>query len=439
MAIENGRESLLGATLCNLGDGLILRTAGTLADVERIAALGAQVHSDDQVAAYARWKLADGHPAIRLSDALFVEDLRTGKVVSSLCSFPQTWCYEGIRLSVREIALVGTDPGYRKRGLIRAQMHRVHHEMGAAGCLLGCIEGIPGFYRQFGYEFAVPLGSCAKLKLAQLPADEKDSSGSMTVRPMDLERDLATVMLLHRQSELEIQAERSEALWRYLEEAPAGVPDRQETWVIESSARVIAYFRLRQNMWGPWLELAEMCVESSLGLDDRTVAYEAMLRSARRIAVERDYQGLCFALDPRHELLKLVTEMHAEPERQYAWQVKVTDAVELLKRIVPVLEKRLADSAYRSSNATLDINLLPDVARISIEEGRLTGVSWLPGPIKSECELRLSGHQFAQLVLGYRDYAALMDLSLEAWVHPQVRELVGVLFPRLRALVNGAN
>lgn len=425
--------------LCDLGNGLILRTAGTLADVERIAAFGASVHSDDQVAAYARWKLADGHPAIRLSDALFVEDLRTGEVVSSVCSFPQTWCYEGVRLSVREIALVGTDPGYRKRGLIGAQMHRVHHEMRAAGCWLGCIEGIPGFYRQFGYEFAVPLGSCARLKLAQLSADEKGSSGWMTVRPVDLERDLATVMLLHRQSGLDIQAERSEALWRYLEEAPAGVADRQETWVIESRARVIAYFRLRQNMWGPWLELAEMCVEPSLELGGRTAAYDTMLFSARRIAVERNYQGLCLALDPRHELLKLVTEMHAEPERQYAWQVKVTDAVELLKRIVPVLEKRLAGSSCSTFSGTVDINLMPQIARMSIEQGKLTGVSWLSGPVRSECELRLSGHQFAQLVLGYRDCAALMDSSLDAWVHPQVRELVGVLFPRLRVLVNGAN
>ena len=424
-----------------LDDNLVLRTACTLADVERIAVFNATVHSDEEVAAYTRWKLAGGHPEIRLSDAVLVEDKATGKIVSSLCSFPQTWLYEGVALPVREIALVGTDAVYRKRGLIRAQMRYVHSQMRAGGSLLGCIEGIPGFYRQFGYEFAVPLGSCARLSQEKLPIGGSSPMGSLRVRPIDLDRDLPAVIRLYQQSasQLQVLADRSQALWQYLEAAPPGVPDRQETWVVESGRGVVAYVRLRKNMWGPWLELAEMCVETLLSSSDRAAVYEATLHSARSTAVERAYQGLCFALDPRHELLEEIEKLGPEPERQYAWQVKVIDAVELLKRIAPVLERRLVESDSRECSRVLDINLMSRVIRLTLEQGRVAGVVWLSDRVKSECELRLSEHQFVQLVLGYRDYATLMDSSLDAWVHPGIRDLVGILFPRLRSFVNGAN
>jgi hypothetical protein len=79
------------------------------------------------------------------------------------------------------------------------------------------------------------------------------------------------------------------------------------------------------------------------------------------------------------------------------------------------------------------------VARITFEQGRVTGVASQSDRARPECELRLSDHQFVQLVLGYCDYAALMDSSLDAWVHPEVRDLAGILFPRLRSFVNGAN
>jgi len=263
----------------------------------------------------------------------------------------------------------------------------------------------------------------------------------MRVRPVELDRDLIAVMSLYRQSagQVDILAERSEALCRYLEAAPEGVPDRPESWVIDGEAGVMGYFRLRKNMWGPWLELAGMCVDSTLDADVRTTVYEVMLGTSRKVAVERAYRGLCFAVDPRHELPELAAKLGSKGERQYAWRVKVIDAVELLKCIAPVLGKWLASSTFRSCNATLDINLMPDVARMRLEQGGVTGVAWRPDRAAAECELRLTERQFVQLALGYRDYTALMDSSLDAWVHPDVRNLVGVLFPRLRALVNGAN
>ena len=53
--------------------------------------------------------------------------------------------------------LVGTLPEFRNRGLIRAQMDILHQWSAERGQPVQAITGIPFFYRQFGYEMALPL------------------------------------------------------------------------------------------------------------------------------------------------------------------------------------------------------------------------------------------------------------------------------------------
>ncbi len=61
-------------------------------------------------------------------------------------------------IKVGRIELVGTDPAYRRQGLIRQQMDAIHKRSAAKGEMIQAITGIPWYYRQFGYEMALNLG-----------------------------------------------------------------------------------------------------------------------------------------------------------------------------------------------------------------------------------------------------------------------------------------
>jgi len=147
----------------DLGDGLVLRWA-TPADSEAIARFNGRIHGDGEapnpfVVGYTRDLISDGHPTVGPGNFSLVEDTRDGdKVVSSLCLIPQTWTYAGIPFGVGRPEIVGTDPAYRRRGLVRAQMEVAHARSAALGHLVQGITGIPWYYRQFGYEYALALG-----------------------------------------------------------------------------------------------------------------------------------------------------------------------------------------------------------------------------------------------------------------------------------------
>ena len=72
------------------------------------------------------------------------------------------------------IEQVGTDPLYRRRGLIRKQMDVIHALSDSKGELVQAITGIPWYYRQFGYEFALDL-YCGRVVRVSPPSARRPS------------------------------------------------------------------------------------------------------------------------------------------------------------------------------------------------------------------------------------------------------------------------
>ena len=419
-----------------LGEHLLLKAASGVKDIERIAAFNASVHHDEGIDVYTRRKLGGSHPTATFSDALFVTDTRSGQIVSSLCLIPQTWSYEGIPLLVGEVSLVGTHPDYRNRGLIRAQMDAVDRMLRARGCLLSCIEGIPYFYKRFGYEYAVPLASCARLGLDQVPPLLLRQLEPVTIRRMNLDTDLPRVMALYdaHAAELSIAALRNETLWRYQESAPPGTLDTSETYVVQVGTDIVGYFRVRKNMWGPLLEFAEAVVQPPEQTVSSQDVWLALLRFGAEQAMARRYTQLCFALPESHPLLAVARQLGAVPERQYAWQVCVVDCAGFLRHIAPALDKRLARSSLASFSGQLDINAMPRVLRLQFAEGRLASVVEAGEP-QGQVVLRMPPPLLTQLLLGYRIGQQIMACSLDSWISPQAGQLVDILFPATRSFV----
>ena len=145
-----------------LGDGLVLRMARR-SDRDELAELNGAVQADVDVPAeeVAEWTLdlfENPPPGFRAEeDVTVVEDTANGRIVSTMCLIPQTWTYAGVQMAVGQPELVGTHSDYRRRGLVRAQFEVIHRRSDLAGHQWQVIGGIPWYYRQFGYVYALDL------------------------------------------------------------------------------------------------------------------------------------------------------------------------------------------------------------------------------------------------------------------------------------------
>lgn len=404
-----------------IADGLVMRTAACEQDVERVAEFNGLIHGPG-VVGMAR-NLFLHHPATSGRDLIWVED-EAGRVISSLCVIPWTWCYEGVDIRAGEMGIVGTLPEYRRRGLVRVQIEFFKRRLRERGCLLSHIQGIPYYYRQFGYEYALPLEGGLEFEAREIaPAPDTP----FAFRPA-AEDDLPALMRLYDEAaaDLGIHAVRDEATWHYLRTHTAGSEMECEDWVLTNPAGEIAgYLRLPLAHFGDGLTVNEV---SRLDFE----MAKAVLGHLKTLAEARHIPGIRLNVPASCTLMRLAESLVGRKPDTYAWQIHVPDMAALLRALVPVLEKRLAGSPLAGFTGELTISLYQEALRLTFQEGRLQ-VAGL-GPV-DRGPVRFPPLQFIPLVLGQRTAAELAEWYPDASVAPAWRMLVDTLFPRTSAFL----
>jgi hypothetical protein len=412
----------------SLPSGLALRTA-MADDVDRLAVFNGLIHGPEIVGMTRRLLLE--HPHVTGRDFAFVEDA-SGKVVSSLCVIPWLWSYAGMPLPVGEMGIVGTLEEYRNRGLVRAQIPLFRQRLHERDCLLSIIQGIPFFYRQFGYEYALPLEATISLELRQVPAGPAHSSGepAFTFRRATQE-DIPVLAKLYSEAAgaLTIHAERDAATWRYLL-APYSVPDAMshQTWLVEDDAAVIGYFRV-----------AEFHFHSELTVDEASaLPFDAGLTTLtflRDLAEKRSEPGIRLNLSADHNLSRLVLAYGGRDRGAYSWQLMIPDIPALLRGIAPALESRLAASMFAGLTRELRISFFREGFTMSFERGRLVKITDMARR-PNGWDASMPMQAFTPLVFGWRSLEQLHETYPDLGAWGVTRLLLETLFPPRRTWIN---
>ncbi|MFC1959983.1 GNAT family N-acetyltransferase [Chloroflexota bacterium] len=410
-----------------LDDNLIMKSVSTPDEAARLAAFNAIIHGGE--VEHLTRKLLLHHPRTCPDDWLFIEDESTGQIVSSLCLIPWQWRYGTVTLKAGEMGIVGTLEEYRRRGLIRALVERFMTMLQEGDYALSQIQGIPYYYRQFGYEYAVPLIGGLRVGLHTIPA-EPASEPHYIFRPATLD-DVPDLQRLYDESaaDSDISAVRDAAIWRYILAQSPGTDTEAETWIISASGSFEAagYYRIERYGFGAGLNI---CEASRL---NHAMAV-AVLQHAKTRAADRQKPFIKLMLSAGHALNTVARAWAAYDEGTYAWQIHLPDVALLLRQIAPVLEQRVADSPFAGLTQTVCLNLFKEAFEMCFIEGRLTAVNAVG--FREGGEFRLPPLQFAPLVLGYRTLAEMQHMYPDIGINGQNRLLFEVLFPPMQSYIH---
>jgi hypothetical protein len=404
-----------------LDGGLTLRSVAGAGDVERVAAFDAQIHGAGTEPTWRAWMTE--HPAARPDHWLYVEEEATRRVVAALCLLSWRVQYEGVPLRSAEMGVVGTLEEHRGRGLQRALNQRFLEIVSDEGYELSHIQGIPYFYRQFGYEYAAPLEAWWCVEPYRIPAEPPLG---LACRPAT-EQDLPALVRLYDEAApaLGFGALRDARTWSYLLGPALGTETGAETWVVTAAGEAAGYVRVARQGFGEGLIVSEC---SLLSFD----AALAALGLFRRLAEERGKPFVRLNLPANSALVAAARALGGRDEGAYAWQIRIPDAPRLLRAIAPALERRLAASMFAGLTRTLHIGLYRHGVRLRFEGGQLAEVSATPS---NGGDVRLPPQLLAPLVLGYRTFGELSAMFPDASADGVARELIAVLFPKMTAFL----
>jgi GNAT superfamily N-acetyltransferase len=414
-----------------LGDGLVLRAVESDADADRVIAINSAIHGTGVEPVLRRW-LLDGHPALFREGWLFVEDVSSGEVVSTLSLMPVRWRYGDQTLPVAEMGFVATRPAYRGRGLQRSLADHFEHLARDMGYTLAAIEGIPGFYGQFGYEYAVPLIGGTDLAFARVP-DDPVPDGYRT-RAADLD-DVPALQRFYDASiaGLDIAALRGAELWRLHLELSVETDFYGRTTVIERDGAMVGYVRWTDDDWMDPLRILELAVQP--GPDARNAILLA-LQFARERGRAENRDGLRLQLPEDHPAVRVAGYLGGVDTGYYGWQMKVLDLAGFMRAVGSTLEARLAASVLDGYSGTLLFNLYRSRLALRFERGRLAEVDGTHSSRGGDRPgARMRQKQATQLWLGWRGREALEGWYPDFSTRAEARHLLDVLFPRARAYI----
>lgn len=430
----------------NLGDGLVLRRA-QVEDAEQLAEFNAMIQSDEgpekpdeRVWAWTYDLMAKPHPTFRPNDCTIVEEVATGRIVSTMNLIPQTWSYASIPFKVGRLELVGTLLEYRHRGLVRRQFEVIHRWSAEYGDKVQVITGIPYYYRQFGYEMALNLAGGRVGYTAHIPRLKPDVAEPYHIR-LAQETDIPFISQLYAKGcERSLVACKWDvSLWNYeLTGKSEKSIIREELQVIETlEGRPCGFFVHPPYTWGDMMVLHwyEILPKSSwLDITPTVIRYleHAHTQLPPPHGEKKPFNAFGFWLGEDHPVYHIIPDSLPRIRKPYAFYVRVPDVPDFLHLISPVLEKRLADSPLAGYSGELKITFYRDGVRMVFSRGKLTTVEgYTPTPYGHAGNAGFPPHTFLQLLFGYRSMDMLKSSFADCWTdRDEFHVLLDSLFPR---------
>jgi predicted N-acetyltransferase YhbS len=407
----------------NPGSDLAMRAVRDERDAVRYIALSATINGEQEGVMCAR--LVRHHPATTGDDFVFVEDRATRAIVSTTCLIPWQMSLAGVTLDAAMLEMVVTHPAYRRRGLVRRQVQRFHERVTERGFDLSIIQGIPHYYRQFGYAYV-------------LDHQPKDSLPAWRIPDQHAERDryrlraatVADVPALTTLYDAAMQWQgvctlRAPTYWQFLLQH-CDYPLR----VVEDAAagRAVGYLFSLPLPGGRGLNVFESAFSS------HTVALAVLQLLKAEAPAELQLGGSAATT-----LVAAGRSLGSAPLPGDQWLLRIRDVAALLVKLGPLFERRLAESNCAGFTADLIVNLYREAFVLRFVGGRLQAVEragFVDASMGADGgDLCVPPDAFVRLLFGYRTLAELRDAWPDTLARPGSRHVLDVLFPRLTSCV----
>ena len=405
-----------------------IRRAESANDGQKLHALFSEVFHPEEVGILAETMFYH-LPGMQKKYWFIAEEQETGRIVSAFALIPWTWEMEGIKCKVAEMGIVGTLEEHRGQGLMRLLNQEFDKTLEEESYDLAVIQGIPGFYQQFGYSYAVPLENHINLPLHVIPSKRQQDGYTFRLAG---EEDIPYLMKddASYRASLSLSSFRDEAHWRYLLNESQKTEYGSEFWIMEHKETAERYYcRIPGQGFGTGLIVSE--ISEDITFD----ALSSLFSFCKQQAEEKQKPIIRLNLPNDSVAGRAAISMGAKEGTPYAWQIKIPDAARFLTTIAPVLARRIQASCFRRFSGAFRLDFFKTTIDLLWKDGRLESVT--AGAGESQYTFSLNAELFPALCLGHRTWQELRTIRPDIFPNSEGSALfVETLFPSGRSWIH---
>ncbi len=414
-----------------LPDGYEFGVVHTDEELEELISFNSNIHDEEDGEELRRQ--IETLPGFSRELNFYIRDIDKGIVVSSLNAIPSMWAYEGVPLRNLELGFVGTLKEYRRKGLVRALYEHFDELLQVGEYDISTIQGIPYYYRQFGYDFVLPMDRTLWMTVDQLPTIEETAQPEyMKIQIREsTPNDLTDIMNLYDEhnTRLRVYIARSRELWEIQEEAKREYHGEFRTFLFEDNNRVIGYLRLAVNLTskGPHGSTLRV-IESSIN------TYDGVMRALQLIkteALKHEFYRIGITGPSTNNLSRIALDIGGRIRGGWKYQLRVPNILGLLNKISPVLEKRLVGSMFEGLTKDLTINTFRHCYLLRLSNGKIEKITDIGMQEVDESRgFRAPPNDLVRLIFGVYDIDEISHNNIDFLVGRDLKSLVETLFPK---------
>ena len=409
----------------NLPDDYEIRNASRHKDTEKIIDLCCQTWGEEG-RSYVESVILN-HPRMKKDDQFMMIDKTTDTLCSCLCRLPDQWNLEGLEIQVDHMEFVNTLPQHRGKGFIHILNAKFNERSEEHDSVIQVISGVPYFYHKLGYEYAADAYGGRTIIKELIPKLPDESNEPVTIEQVgknkfkeyvDYRRKMFTGLLTRT---VDVKD------YDYMSFNDMPTRDSIMFYLVMNNNRTVGIF---------WLRISNDCVEmDDLYLDDVT-HLNTVLRFAK---------DFVFNIGPVPLIVRPAAQVVIDHllehtggsrfQRKQAWYVRIPNLKKLIIQMIPLLNTRLRESIYSHHSGHLKISTYQEALQLSIEQGNIVSIDTLDISISREwgCDLYLPPQTVPRLMMGYMTLSELENYHNDVIIRSNLRNLINVIFPKVRA------
>jgi hypothetical protein len=158
-------------------------------------------------------------------------------------------------------------------------------------------------------------------------------------------------------------------------------------------------------------------------------AARAVLRKLKALAQQREKPFIRLNVPAKSTLVQTARHMGAHDTGTYAWQIRLPDVGQLLRKLGPIFERRIANSPHVGLTHNLRFGLYCEAFELCFVEGKLTEVKAMG--FHGGGDIRVPPFLAAPLLLGHRTLDELHHIHPDVSTSGKWRHLAEILLPRV--------
>ncbi len=305
--------------------------------------------------------------------------------------------------------------------------------------MVQAITGIPYFYRQFGYEYALDLEVQRDTYTALIPPAAEGVPEPYSLRDATI-NDIPLIAQLYDQqcASSIVSTVIDEGWWRHqIEHWNEFQADGYWHVLVINNAEgaFCGYITLPPMRRRDSIPVFDFAVMPGLNMAEIILPVIRAILQQGETMIQRPNAApvskITFMMQRNHPVYEILkTEMLIRRDPPYAWYVRVPDLPAFLRAIAPVLERRLAQSVLAGYSGELALNFYRGGLRMVFVEGRLQTVENWRSPLWHSSEnAGFPPLVFLQLLFGHRSLDELRYAYPDVWANEDTAFVLKTLFP----------